>query len=50
MPSGFKNERVDTRFIKVQKDKETNYHYVLWFDKDRTILVNISHLFINFQT
>ncbi|MEK7642468.1 MAG: carbohydrate kinase family protein [Patescibacteria group bacterium] len=30
---------VDTSFIKVHKDKETNYHYVLWFKEDRTILV-----------
>ncbi len=34
-----KKEKVDTRFVKIQKDKETNYHYVLWFEKDRTILV-----------
>lgn len=26
-------------FITVNKDKETNYHYVLWFEEDRTILV-----------
>lgn len=26
-------------FISVHKDKETNYHYVLWFEEDRTILV-----------
>jgi ribokinase len=34
-----KKEKIDTRFINIQKDKETNYHYVLWFEKDRTILV-----------
>jgi len=37
--SVLKKEKVDTRFIDIQKDKETNYHYVLWFEKDRTILV-----------
>jgi ribokinase len=30
---------VDTRFIKTHADKKTNYHYVLWFGADRTILV-----------
>lgn len=30
---------VDTQFIKIQKEKETNYHYVLWFKEERTILV-----------
>lgn len=32
-------EGVDTRFIKVNKGKRTNYHYVLWFQDDRTILI-----------
>lgn len=31
--------QVATDFVSVQKDKETNYHYVLWFEEDRTILV-----------
>lgn len=30
---------VDTRFVKTHHDKKTNYHYVLWFGDDRTILV-----------
>ena len=30
---------VATDFVSIQKDKETNYHYVLWFEDDRTILV-----------
>ena len=30
---------VASYFVSVQKDKETNYHYVLWFEEDRTILV-----------
>lgn len=33
------NNKVATDFVSVQKDKETNYHYVLWFEEDRTILV-----------
>jgi ribokinase len=32
--------KVVTTFIKVQKNKPTNYHFVLWYDVDRTILVN----------
>ena len=32
-------EGVHTDFVSVHKDKETNYHYVLWFEEDRTILV-----------
>jgi len=31
--------KVATNFVTVEKDKETNYHYVLWFEEDRTILV-----------
>ncbi len=32
-------EGLDTRFIQVNVDRKTNYHYVLWFADDRTILV-----------
>jgi len=31
--------KVATDFVSIEKDKETNYHYVLWFEDDRTILV-----------
>ena len=34
-----KREKVGTEFIKIHKDKKTNYHYVLWYDDDRTILI-----------
>ncbi|MEK7163384.1 MAG: carbohydrate kinase family protein [Patescibacteria group bacterium] len=30
---------VDTKFISIHKKMETNYHYVLWYDAERTILV-----------
>lgn len=33
------NERVDTRFVTSHADVRTNYHYVLWYGDDRTILV-----------
>lgn len=32
--------RVSTEFVKVHKAKPTNYHFVLWYEADRTILVN----------
>ena len=34
-----KKENVDTTFVKIEAGKLTNYHYVLWYEKDRTILV-----------
>lgn len=30
---------VSTDFVITHKDKKTNYHYVLWFEDDRTILI-----------
>ncbi len=35
-----KNNKVDTRYIKKNIEKPTNYHFVLWYKDDRTILVN----------
>lgn len=34
-----KKENIDTTFVKIELDKITNYHYVLWYDVDRTILI-----------
>src|SRR3989304_1851794 len=34
-----KRNGVSIEFIKAHQHKETNYHYVLWFEDDRTILV-----------
>ncbi len=31
--------QVDTRFVRAHEDRATNYHYVLWFADDRTILI-----------
>ena len=33
-----KEENIDTFFIKIEKDKLTSYHYVLWYEKEHTIL------------
>src|SRR3989344_2419362 len=30
---------VDTRFVHINRDKKSNYHYVLWYKSDRTILI-----------
>lgn len=34
----FKKDGVSTEFISVNIDKATNYHYILWFENERTIL------------
>jgi ribokinase len=31
--------KVDTRFIRINPDKISNYHYVLWYKEERTILI-----------
>lgn len=41
------DERVDTRFVRVNNGKKSNYHYVLWYKEDRTILIN--HEEYNYQ-
>ena len=32
-------EKVGTEFVSKESGKKTNYHYVLWYGDDRTILV-----------
>lgn len=32
-------EKVSTKLVKINKGCKTNYHYVLWYEDDRTILV-----------
>lgn len=34
-----KKNNVKTDFVSITKGKKTNYHYVLWFEDDRTILI-----------
>lgn len=34
------NQGIITSFVTIQKNKNTNYHFVLWYEVDRTILVN----------
>ncbi|MFA5841840.1 MAG: carbohydrate kinase family protein [Candidatus Paceibacterota bacterium] len=33
------NEGIDSSFVKVNPGVSTNYHYVLWYENDRTILI-----------
>ncbi|MET1033094.1 MAG: carbohydrate kinase family protein [Candidatus Saccharimonadales bacterium] len=33
------HEKVDTRFIRINPSKKSNYHYVLWYKDERTILI-----------
>lgn len=37
--SHLKKEKVDTRFVTINPDKKSNYHYVLWYKEERTILI-----------
>ncbi len=32
--------KVDTRFVRINSGKKSNYHYVLWYEEERTILIN----------
>jgi ribokinase len=34
-----KNDNVMTEYVSVEDKKDTNHHYVLWYDVDRTILI-----------
>jgi ribokinase len=34
-----KKQGVDTRYIRIHEGKVSNYHYVLWFGAERTILI-----------
>lgn len=33
------DEKVDTRFVHINPGKKSNYHYVLWYKDERTILI-----------
>jgi len=37
--ASLKKDKVTTEYITIEKDKVTNYHYVLWYNVDRTILI-----------
>ena len=37
--SRLEEEKVDTRFVHINPGKKSNYHYVLWYKDERTILI-----------
>lgn len=37
--NSLQKSRVDTRFVHINHGKKSNYHYVLWYKDDRTILI-----------
>jgi len=39
MIAALNREKVDHRFVRVNPDKKSNYHYVLWYKEERTILI-----------
>lgn len=43
-----KKNNVSTRYVGSHADIPTNYHYVLWYDVDRTILVKHAHFPVSF--
>lgn len=45
--STLKKENINTKFVKIEKNKKTNYHYVLWYGVERTIL--IKHTEFNYK-
>ncbi len=42
-----KKEKINTKLVKIEKNKKTNYHYILWYEDERTILVK--HTEFNYQ-
>lgn len=41
--SELQKNNVSTKYMGIHEGKPTNYHYVLWYDVDRTILVKHAH-------
>jgi sugar/nucleoside kinase (ribokinase family) len=39
MIAALHKEKVDTRFVRINPGKKSNYHYVLWYKEERTILI-----------
>ena len=37
--ASLQKEKVNTRFVKINPGIKTNYHYVLWYGSERTILI-----------
>ncbi len=39
MITALEKEGIDHRFVRINSDKKSNYHYVLWYKEERTILI-----------
>lgn len=39
MISALAKNKIDTRFVRINHGKKSNYHYVLWYKEERTILI-----------
>lgn len=39
MIHALEKNKVDTRFVRINRDKKSNYHFVLWYKEERTILI-----------
>lgn len=39
MIAALDKQDVDTRFVRINRGKKSNYHYVLWYKDERTILI-----------
>lgn len=39
MIAALQKEHIDTRFVRINHKKKSNYHYVLWYKEERTILI-----------
>lgn len=39
MIAALSKNKVDHRFVRINPDKKSNYHYVLWYKEERTILI-----------
>jgi ribokinase len=47
--ASLEKDGVSTKYVHTDPDNKTNYHYVLWYDVDRTILVKHEHYKYNFE-
>ena len=39
MIHALEKNKVDTRFVRINHDKKSNYHFILWYKEERTILI-----------
>ena len=39
MIASLQKDKIDTRFVRINRGKKSNYHYVLWYKEERTILI-----------